>query len=106
MSERILLINFKFSVPRADYEQAAASLAGAFAEVPGLRWKIWTMNEAESEAGGIYLFEDDSSLQNFLNGPLAAQVQSHPAFSDLTAKPFEVLADPTATTRGPIAISA
>ncbi|MCP4568212.1 MAG: YdhR family protein, partial [FCB group bacterium] len=42
MSERMLLINFKFNVSRGEYEQAAASLAGAFAEVPGLRWKIWT----------------------------------------------------------------
>ncbi len=102
MAERILQINFKFSVSRAEYEQAATSLASEFADVAGLRWKVWLMNEAESEAGGIYLFDDDSSLQAFLAGPLAAKVKSHPAFSDMSAKPFDVMADVTAITRGPV----
>ena len=95
-------INFKFSVSRAEYEQAATSLASEFADVAGLRWKVWLMNEAESEAGGIYLFDDDSSLQAFLAGPLAAKVNSHPAFSDMNAKQFDVMADVTAITRGPV----
>ncbi len=102
MAEMILQLNFKFSVTRAEYEQAAASLAGLFAEVPGLRWKVWLLNESESEAGGIYLFEDKSSLEAFLAGPLAAQVSSHPAFSDMSVKPFEVMTDVTAITRGPV----
>jgi hypothetical protein len=102
MAERILQINFKFSVTRAEYEQAAMSLVSAFADVAGLRWKVWLMNEADSEAGGIYLFDDDSSLQAFLAGPLAAQVKAHPAFSDMSAKQFEVMADVTAITRGPV----
>jgi len=102
MSAQVLQINFKFSVSRAEYEQAASSLAGEFAKLPGLRWKVWLMNEAEKEAGGIYLFEDKASLQAYLDGPLAAQVTSHPAFSDMSAKPFEVMTDVTATTRGPV----
>lgn len=101
MSARILQVNFKFSVSRAEYEQTAASLAGSFAEVQGLRWKVWIMNEADNEAGGIYLFEDDASLQDFLAGPLAAQVTNHPAFSDMSAKQFEVMPAITAITRGP-----
>ena len=103
MADKILLINFKFGVSRAEYEQAAASLAGEFAKIPGLRWKIWTINEADSEAGGVYLFESESALKAFLSGPLAAQVINHPAFSDLTAKPYDVMGDVTTTTRGPVA---
>jgi hypothetical protein len=67
-----------------------------------LRWKIWLMNEKDSEAGGIYLFDDESSLKAYLAGPLAAQVSSHPAISDMSAKPFEVMPEATAVTRGPI----
>ncbi len=102
MSAKLLQLNFNFSMSRAEYEQLAGALAADFAAVDGLRWKIWLMNEGGSEAGGIYLFEDESSLQAFLGGPLAAQVQSHPAFSDLSAKVFDVLDDPTAVTRGPV----
>ena len=53
MSGKILQINFKFDVSRADYERAVSPLAGEFAAVAGLRWKIWLMNEAESESAGI-----------------------------------------------------
>jgi len=102
MAGRILQVNFKFSVSRAEYEEAASSLAHQFAEVVGLRWKVWTMNEAKSEAGGVYYFDDKSSLQAYLAGPLAATIKSHPALSEMTVKQFEVLADVTAKTRGPV----
>ena len=68
----------------------------------GLRWKVWLLNEAASEAGGIYLFEDEASVKAFLDGPLAASVSSHPAFSEMSIKQFDVIADATATTRGPV----
>ena len=102
MSEKLLQINFKFSVTKTEYEQAANSLANEFADVDGLRWKIWILNETENEAGGIYLFNDDSSLQSFLTGSLASKVKSHPAFSDMSAKQFELVSDATAITRGPV----
>ena len=102
MAERILQINFRYNVPRDDYEAAVAPLGPDFGAVEGLRWKIWIINEAENEAGGIYLFESDAALQTFLAGPLAAGVKSHPALSELTAKVFEVMPDLTAVCRGPV----
>ena len=102
MSGKILQINYKFNVPRADYEQAVSPYVSDIAAVAGLRWKIWIMNEAESEAGGIYLFEDDSSVQAFLAGPIAAWVSSHPALSEMTVKQFDVMEDETAIARGPV----
>ncbi|MDQ4076413.1 MAG: YdhR family protein [Chloroflexota bacterium] len=103
MSGRIMQLNFKFSVSGAEYEQAVGPLADQFATLPGLRWKIWMINEEEREAGGIYLFEDVASVQAFLEGPLAAQVISHPALSDFSVKQFDVMEDLTTITRGPVA---
>ena len=103
MSVAILQLNFKFSVTSAEYEDAVTPLAGQFADVAGLRWKIWLMNETESEAGGIYLFEDESSMQAFLDGPLAAAVSAHPALSDMSVKQFSAMEEITNITRGPIA---
>jgi len=102
MSAQLLQINFKFSVSSSEYEESAGQLAPLFSDIPGLRWKIWILNEAELEAGGVYLFEDEDSVEGFLNGPLAAQVKSHPAFSDLSAKVFEVMGAATEMTRGPV----
>lgn len=102
MAEKLLQINFKFNVTKDEYQAAANSLAAEFAKVDGLRWKVWILNEAENEAGGIYLFNDEASLDAYLNGPLAAQVKSHPAIEGMTAKPFDVMPEVTAITRGPI----
>jgi hypothetical protein len=102
MPGTILQINFKFNVSRADYDQAASFLAGEFAALAGLRWKVWIMNEKDREAGGIYFFEDAASVKAYLEGPLAAKVTSHPALSDFSIKQFDVMDDVTKTTRGPI----
>ena len=106
MNEKILQINFKLNASRSEYEQVAHTMAGEFADVSGLRWKIWLMNEAEKEAGGIYVFEDETSLGAFLSGPLAAKVSNHPALTNMTVKQFDNLAHLTAITRGPIDIKA
>ena len=102
MSEQILQLNFKFNVTTGEYEELVSAMAESFAKVPGLVWKIWILNETQSEAGGIYLFDSEASLQSFLDGPLAAQVKSHPAISYMSAKQFSVMEDPTGVTRGPV----
>jgi hypothetical protein len=106
MSKKIVQLNFKFSVSPSEYEQAVGQLVGQFAELAGLRWKIWLMNQAEREAGGIYLFDDESSVRAFLEGPLAAGVKSHPAISDMSVKQFDVMDKLTEITRGPVKKSA
>ena len=60
------------------------------------------MNEAESEAGGIYLFDGDASLNAYLNSKLVAAVTSHPALSNFSVKQFDTLEAVTKITRGPI----
>ncbi len=64
------------------------------------------LNGSQSEAGGIYLFEDEGSVQNFLEGPLAAQVTDHPALSDFSVKQFDVMEEMTTITRGPVKAAA
>ena len=102
MSGRILQINYKFNVPRTELDQTLSSLASEIAAVAGLRWKVWLINEAESEAGGIYLFEDEASTNAFLEGPIVAQVVKHPALSNFSVKQFDVSEKHTALTRGPV----
>ncbi|MBW2307021.1 MAG: YdhR family protein [Deltaproteobacteria bacterium] len=102
MSGKILQINFKFSISRAEYEEAVAPLAGEIAAVTGLRWKVWLMNEAEKEAGGIYHFDDEASTNAYLEGPIVAQIVKHPALSDFSVKQFDVIESVTEITRGPI----
>jgi len=99
MSAKILQINYKLNGPRAEYEQENLPYAQPIAELPGLRWKVWIINEAQSEAGGIYLFDNDAAVQAFLNGPIIAEMKGDPT---LSIKPFDVIAELTTITRGPV----
>jgi len=101
MSPKLLQVNYHFTGTRAEYEAANLPWAQPFAEFPGLRWKIWLMNEAEGEAGGIVLFEDDAARQAYIDGPLA-QAQADPSISHMSIKPFNVLEEHSAITRGPL----
>ena len=102
MAQQILQINFKFNVPRDLYENTCESMAQNFADVPGCLWKVWLMNDKENEAGGIYLFADEASVEAFKGSPLAAAVLSHPALSDFNIKEFEVMEQVSRVTRAPL----
>jgi Putative mono-oxygenase ydhR len=98
----ILQINFNLNVPVAEYQKMADSVAQAFLDVPGLKWKIWLLNPAAQEAGGIYLFDSQASLDAYLNGPLVAQLRGLPAIRNVSTKQFEVMPEVSAITRGPV----
>lgn len=102
MSEVMLQINFNYSVTKEEYEKTAASLAEKFANLAGLKWKVWILNEEKKEGGGIYMFENQKSINDYLAGPLAKTVTSHPALSNFSIKQFAIMEDITKTTRGPI----
>jgi len=98
----ILQINFNLNVPVAEYQKLADSVAPVFLDVPGLKWKIWLLNPDTQEAGGIYLFDSQASLDGYLNGPIVAQLKGLTAIRNLSVKQFEVMPEITALTRGPV----
>ena len=102
MTQKILQVNLKFSIPKAELEAAWLPVAQPIAEVPGLLWKIWLMNEKEHSAGGIYLFENEAALQAYMAGPIVAAMMVSPVLSNIEAKVFNMLQSHTTITRGPI----
>ena len=102
MSEKILQLNLNFSISRTELETAWLKVAQPIAEVPGLRWKVWLMNEVEAEAGGIYLFENEAAAESYLAGPIVAALKSSPVVSNISAKLFDVLEGHSSITRGPV----
>jgi hypothetical protein len=102
MSRKILQINFKFHASRAEYEAAVAPLAEPIATVPGLLWRVWLVNEAGQEAGGIYLFADGRSLESYLNSEMVASIVNHALLSDFSVKQFDVMKGVGEVTPGPV----
>jgi len=88
-----LQISYKFSLPRAEFESGFDAVASQIAQVPGLRWKIWLLNEAESRGGGIYLFDDEEAAPRIPRGSHRRD-ESLPVLSELSVKSFSVLRNP------------
>ena len=102
MSQVILQINIKINIPVAEVEPPWLEVAQPIADTPGLRWKVWLKNVAEREVGGIYLFDDEASVQAFLDGPIVAATKASPVIDSISVKQFNVMEAHTAITRGPI----
>lgn len=49
----------------AEAAEAYAELAADIANQKGLVWKVWTEDPARQVAGGVYLFEDARSAQDY-----------------------------------------
>lgn len=99
MTQQIVQINFSFSVSRAEYEAMTLPMAGPLAETPGLNWKVWLMDEAGQEAGGIYLFHDEVTAVHFAQES-AAMLSGDLPFSNVSIKQFGVLEAHSVITRG------
>lgn len=106
MPQKILQINYRFGIPAGDFSRAMLPAAQPISEAPGLQWKIWLMNEADSEAGGIYLFEDEAALNAFLVGPIVSAFKANPIVSDIRVKIFDMAVAHSLVTRAPIAAAA
>ena len=77
----------------------AEELAPVFAEVPGLRSKIW-LRSADGGAGGVYLWEDEAAYRAFLASDLGAGLARHPHIEGLTVRDWAVDEAATAITGG------
>ena len=95
----ILIINFNLNdLERDQYEAVCAEVASAFADVPGLISKHWLANEETNTYGGVYVWENKQSMLDFQASELFASVGANPAFANITANDFEVLAGPSSVT--------
>ena len=99
---KILQINMKYSAPIDQLAKAFMELAQPIADVSGLKWKVWLHNGEEKTCGGIYLFEDDASVQGYLDSEIVAGIGTNPALSDVSIKVFDVLPDHSKITRAPL----
>ena len=98
----ILIINFNLhELPRADYEAVCDEVSEAFASIPGLVSKKWLANEETNTYGGVYLFEDRQAMLDYQASELYNSLGENPAFANITATDFELLAGPSSVTGVP-----
>jgi rhodanese-related sulfurtransferase len=103
MTQKIVHINGRLVVPAAEFErQNGTEAATFFAGVSGLLWKIWLIDREAGAAGGIYLFADEATCMEYVNGPIGAQLREYPLWTDVSIKAFDYLPAQSAITRAPV----
>lgn len=98
----VLAMDFSASPPwgearAAGLRQLAASIA---AGTPGLLWKIWTEDPAGGRAGGLYAFATRAEAEAYA-AMHEGRVRARGA-TDIRARIWDVNADLSAVTRGPL----
>ena len=97
----ILVVNFKYDL-RPDNDLVELTKDGEAAEVfknfPGLGMKFGLANPEENEYGGVYIFEDDASLEAFLASPILKEWGANPDVSAMTYKKYNTLPEFTKNT--------
>ncbi|SON51989.1 monooxygenase [Vibrio tapetis] len=64
---KLLQVDFGFNGPFGKaMSEGLVELANSINHEPGMKWKIWTENETGQIAGGVYLFDDEKSTQDYL----------------------------------------
>ena len=98
----LLQIDFPSRGPwREDLTKMASNLAHHLNETPGMLWKIWTENSRTGDCGGVYLFTDESSANDFLKEHLP-RLDSM-GIKNVRAKVLDVNESLSLITRAPIA---
>jgi hypothetical protein len=65
-----------------------------------MRAKVWLADSATNTYGGVYIWEDRPAMENYARSDLFKTVLSHPNFTAISSRDFDVLEQPTAVTRG------
>jgi hypothetical protein len=98
---QILIVNFNLDgLSEEEFESSSDEVAPAFAAVPGLTSKVWLADRAEGIFGGVYTFESEQAVDDYLRSDLFAAFASTPGLVNISIRRFGVLDGPTRVTRG------
>jgi hypothetical protein len=77
----------------------AASVLPAMQALPGLIWKLWTLDEQPGTAGGIYLFRNRAAAEAYADGPMIAALRRSTSVRDVNLRLLPVIDDLSRQTR-------
>ncbi|MES2851239.1 MAG: YdhR family protein [Bacteroidota bacterium] len=102
MTQQVFITKFNYSLATEALKKMLPSVAPEFANIPGCQWKIWLVDEARKEAGGVYLFDDPEALEHFKRSKLFVSVLSNPAFSNFETRTSAIAEKASAITDAPL----
>jgi Putative mono-oxygenase ydhR len=98
----VLHLRFKLRVLPDVFLAHSREAATIIASAEGLIWKIWILQQQESEIGGMYLFANRETAEAYLNHPVIQAVRSNPAVVSAQSQLWDVETSLSALTRAPL----
>ena len=96
----LLQVDFDYQGPFGEVMSSALKeLAETINSEPGMIWKLWTENELTEQAGGVYLFENQTTAQAYL-AMHTARLQEM-GIAEVRGKIFNVNESLSAINQGP-----
>ncbi|OFB37860.1 hypothetical protein BA059_16990 [Mycolicibacterium sp. (ex Dasyatis americana)] len=100
----VRIVTFRLAgLPAGDYQAHASKIAADFSRWPGLHSKIWLADTNTDTYGGIYLFADRDAADASRDTEIFQAMTANPQFANLHLAEFDVIAQPTAISGGPVA---
>lgn len=99
MKSCCLQVDLKLNVSPEAWRAHAASVLPKMQALPGLIWKLWTLDENAGTAGGIYLSYDRAAAEAYANGQVIAALRQSPAVRDVSVRLLPVIDDLSRQTR-------
>ena len=97
----IQIINYSVEgVSEQELNELCDQLAPAIAAMPGLISKTWLANPETNTYGGVYHWQDQASIDNFMGSHLVADFVGHPNIANVTSQVFDVMVEQSKVTRG------
>ena len=88
-------------ISQAEYiKQMVEPDAPILAKVKGLISKVWLADEGKNTFGGFYLWENKTSMDDFMHSDLVKAVVSRPFVKNVSSVDFEVNQKASLITRG------
>lgn len=101
-SYTVLHLRYKLRLPPDVLLAHCREAAAIIASVEGLIWKIWILQEEESEMGGMYLFANRDAAEAYLQHPVIQALCSHPAVVSHQSQLWDVESSLSTLTRAPL----
>ncbi|HSK72226.1 MAG TPA: YdhR family protein [Pyrinomonadaceae bacterium] len=107
MTEAVLIVNFSYSLTQDQLKAAAQDFAeNVKPNVDGLIWKIFLNQPEKKRSGGVYLFRDAESAQNYLNSSYVEKLKQAPGLSDFSVEIFETMTEASVAAGASMSMSA
>lgn len=96
----IMYVDFPHSGPFGEeMAKQMKDLANSINDEPGVVWKIWTQNESDKTAGGVYVFDNRANAEKYL--AMHTERLSQWGYSDIRGRIFEVNEELSKINKGP-----